>query len=121
MTGLNTLVVVVNGVPGNFLLDTGATYVAVTPDFASKAKLKLEAGTQLTMKTVGGSGFADLGYATTISVGKAQAQGVPVAVIRGTADPFGARLDGLLGMSFLARFTINVSQNSIELIAMPLR
>jgi TPR repeat protein len=35
MTGLNTLVVVVNGVPGNFLLDTGATYVAVTPDFAS--------------------------------------------------------------------------------------
>ena len=121
MTGLNTLVVLVNGIPGNFLLDTGATYVAVTPDFASKAKLKLEAGTQLPIKTVGGSALADLAYASTISVGKAQAQGVPVAVIRGAADPFGARLDGLLGMSFLARFTVNVSQNSVELTAIPLR
>jgi hypothetical protein len=44
-----------------------------------------------------------------------------VAVIRGAADPFGAKLDGLLGMSFLARFTVNVSQNSIELTAIPLR
>ena len=121
MTGLNTLAVVVNGIPGNFLLDTGATYVAVTSDFASKAKLKLEAGTQLAIKTVGGSGFADLGYASTISVGKAQAQGVPVAVIRGSSDPFGARLDGLLGMSFLARFAVNVSQNAIELTAISLR
>lgn len=121
MTGLNTLAVVVNGTPGNFLLDTGATYVAVTADFASKAGLKLEAGTQLAIKTVGGSAFADLGYASTISVGKAQAQGVPVAVIRGSPDPFGARLDGLLGMSFLARFTVNVSQNAVELTAIPLR
>jgi predicted aspartyl protease len=95
--------------------------VAVTPDFASKAKLKMEVGTQLSIKTVGGSGFADLGYASTISVGKAQAQGIPVAVIRGAADPFGARLDGLLGMSFLARFSVNVSQNSIELTAIPIR
>jgi aspartyl protease family protein len=119
--GMNTLVVVVNGVPGNFLLDTGATYVAVTPEFSSKAKLKFETGTQLPIKTVGGSALADLGYANTVSVGKAEAQGVPVAVIRGAVDPFGARLDGLLGMSFLARFRVNLSQNSIELTAVPLR
>jgi ribosomal protein S18 acetylase RimI-like enzyme len=56
-------------------------------------------------------------YASTISVGKAQAQGVPVAVIQGASDPFGARLDGLLGMSFLARFSVSVSQNTIELTA----
>jgi clan AA aspartic protease (TIGR02281 family) len=120
-SGLNVLVVVVNGTPGNFLLDTGATYVAVTPDFASKVKLKIEAETQLPMKTVGGAALADLGYATTVAVGKAEAQGVPVAVIRGTADPFGSRLDGLLGMSFLARFKVNLSQNAIELTAIPLR
>jgi clan AA aspartic protease (TIGR02281 family) len=120
-TGPNTLVVLVNGVSGNFVLDTGATYVAVTPDFASRAKLKLEARNQLAIKTVGGSALADLGYASTISVGKAQAQGVPVAVIQGASDPFGARLDGLLGMSFLARFSVSVSQSTIELTAIPLR
>jgi aspartyl protease family protein len=120
-TGPNTLVVLVNGVSGNFVLDTGATYVAVTPDFASRAKLKLETKNQLAITTVGGSALADLGYASTISVGKAQAQGVPVAVIQGASDPFGARLDGLLGMSFLARFSVSVSQNTIELTAIPLR
>ena len=120
-SGVNALVVVINGTPGNFLLDTGATYVAVTPDFASKAKLKIDADTQLPMKTVGGTALADLGYASTVSVGKAEAQGVPVAVIRGAADPFGSRLDGLLGMSFLARFKVNFSQNAIELTAIPFR
>jgi clan AA aspartic protease (TIGR02281 family) len=119
--GTNTLVAVINGTPGNFLLDTGATFVAVTPDFASKAKLKIETDTQLPIKTVGGITSADLGYARTVSVGKAEAQGVPVAVVRGAMDPFGGQLDGLLGMSFLARFRVSLSQNTVELTAIPLR
>lgn len=120
-TEANTLVVVVNGIPGNFLLDTGATFVAVTPDFAAKAKLNIETGTQLPIKTVGGAASADLGYAQTVSVAKAEAQGVPVAVVRGAVDPFGTNLDGLLGMTFLARFEISLSQNTIELTAIPLQ
>jgi clan AA aspartic protease (TIGR02281 family) len=120
MSGTNTLVVVVNGVTGNFLLDTGATYVAVTPVFATKAKISTEAATQLPIKTVGGITNADLGYATTVSVGNAEARSVAVAVIRG-ADPFGGRLDGLLGMSFLARFKVGLSQDGIDLTAIPLR
>jgi clan AA aspartic protease (TIGR02281 family) len=121
MIGVTTVVAAINGIPGNFLLDTGATYVAVTTAFSAKAKLSMETGTRLPMKTVGGSAFADLAYATTVAVGKAEAQGVPVAVIRGASDPFGNRLDGLLGMSFLARFRLNISQNSIDLTALPLR
>jgi clan AA aspartic protease (TIGR02281 family) len=121
MIGVATLVVVINGVAGNFLLDTGATYVAVTPAFASKARLNVETGTQLPMKTVGGTAFAELAYATNVAVGKAEAQGVAVAVVRGAPDPFGERLDGLLGMSFLARFKVNVSQSTIEFTALPLR
>jgi aspartyl protease family protein len=121
MIGVTTVTAAINGIPGNFLLDTGATYVAVTTAFATKAKLSLETGTRLPMKTVGGSAFADLAYATTVAVGKAEAKGVPVAVIRGAPDPFGNRLDGLLGMSFLARFRLNISQNSIDLTALPLR
>jgi clan AA aspartic protease (TIGR02281 family) len=119
--GVNTLNVAVNDVPGNFLLDTGATYVAVTSEFAGKAKLKCGTGTELQMKTVAGVASANLCYADTVKVGKAEAQGVPVAIIRGTRDPFGNKLDGLLGMSFLARYKVTVSQNAIELIAIPLR
>jgi predicted aspartyl protease len=74
MIGVPTLVAIIDGVTGNFLLDTGATYVAVTPAFASKARLNVETGTQLPMKTVGGTAFADLAYATTVAVGKAEAQ-----------------------------------------------
>jgi tetratricopeptide (TPR) repeat protein len=121
MIGVTTLAVVINGVTGNFLLDTGATYVAVTPAFASKAKLKVETETQLSMKTVGGTSFADMAYATTVAVSKAEAQGVAVAVVRGAPDPFGDRLDGLLGNSFLARFKVSVSPGTIEFTALPLR
>jgi aspartyl protease family protein len=121
MVGVNTLLVIVNGVSGNFLLDTGATYVSVTSDFASKSKLNIESGTQLPIKTVGGTALADLGYAGKVSVGKAEAQGVSVVVIRGESDPFGGRLDGLLGMSFLSRFKVNLARDAIELSAIPLR
>jgi predicted aspartyl protease len=120
-TDVHTLAVVINGVSGNFILDSGATYVATTPEFAAKAKISIETRSQLPMKTVGGAVFADLGYATTISVGNAEAQGVAVAVVRGTNDPFGRQLDGLLGMSFLARFNLRLSQDGIELTAIPLR
>ena len=120
-TGVSTLVVIINGVAGNFILDTGATYVAVTPDFSAKAKIRIELSDPLPVKTVGGSAFADIGYATTVSVGSATAEGVVVAVIRGSADPFGGHLDGLLGMSFLARFKLQVSPEGIDLAAIPLR
>ncbi len=119
--GVHTLPVVVNGVAGNFILDSGATYVFVTPEFSAKAKISIEATSQLPMKTVGGTALADLGYANTISVGNAEAQGVAVAVFRGSDDPFGGRLDGLLGMSFLAQFNLRLSQDGIELTPIPLR
>jgi len=111
----------VNGISGNFILDSGATYVAVTPEFSERAKIKLEAARQLPIKTVGGVTVADLGYADKVSVGNAEAQGVAIAVIRGANDPFGGQLDGLLGMSFLARFDVRLSQNGIELRAIPLQ
>ena len=118
---VNVLAAAINGVVGNFILDTGASYVAVTRDFAAKAKLRLDEGSQLPIKTVGGMVSADLSYASIVSVGQAEAQGVPVAVIGGAARPFGPRTDGLLGMSFLARFKLNVSRDAVELVATPLR
>jgi predicted aspartyl protease len=117
---VHTLPVSLNGVVGNFILDTGASYVSVTHGFAARAKLAVEPTDQLLMKTVSGIVIAQIGYASKIAVGQAEAQGVVVAVVP-TDDAFGNRLDGLLGMSFLARFSLNVSQSGIELKPIPLR
>jgi tetratricopeptide (TPR) repeat protein len=65
-TDVHTLAVVINGVSGTFILDSGATYVATTPEFAAKAKISIETRSQLPMKTVGGAVFADLGYRPTL-------------------------------------------------------
>jgi len=115
-----TLAVTVNGVTGGFVLDTGASYVALTARFAAKAKVKMDQSTEVMLKTVGGSKVADLGYADSVNVDRAQAQGVSVVVVRAEPNPFGPRLDGLLGMSFLSRFQMKLSENAIELTAIPL-
>jgi predicted aspartyl protease len=118
---VHTLPVSINGVIGNFILDTGATYVSVTSAFSEKAKINIEAGNQIVMKTVGGVVKADIGRAAAVAVGKAEAFDVVVAVVQERRDPFGGRLDGLLGMSYLARFNLKLSQTGIELAPIPLR
>ena len=111
-----------NGVAGNFILDTGATFVSITSQFAFKAKVATEPGkNQVIMKTVGGKALAEIGYANSVSVGKAEALGVVTAVHRDDSNPFENRVDGLLGMSFLSRFNIKLSPTAIELNAIPLR
>jgi aspartyl protease family protein len=118
---VRTLTVVVNGVAGNFILDTGASFVSITSQFAFKARVATEPGNQVIMKTVGGKALAETGYANSVSVGKAEALGVVTAVLRDDSNPFGSRVDGLLGMSFLSRFNIKLSPRAIELTAIPLR
>jgi tetratricopeptide (TPR) repeat protein len=120
-TGVHALVVTVNGVAGNFILDSGAELVTLAPDFAAKANVAVETANQIPMKTAGGIAIADLGNANKISVGNAGADGVTVAIIRGSSDPFGGHLDGLLGMSFLARFNLHMSPDGIDLTVIPLR
>jgi len=120
-TGVHTILVVINGVAGNFIVDTGASFVSLTSQFAAKAHIATESGNQLIMKTVGGTALADTGYAKEISVGNAQATGVVVAVHRDGENPFGNKLDGLLGMSFLSRFDVTISPRGIDLVAIPLR
>jgi clan AA aspartic protease (TIGR02281 family) len=118
--GVRTVPVSINGVSGEFILDTGADYVTLTPNFAARSKLAVETGNPIPMRTAGGFARADLGSADVIAVGGARAEKVVVSVIRGVDDPFGNHLDGLLGMSFLARFNTTVSQDGIQLSAIPL-
>jgi aspartyl protease family protein len=117
---VHLLRVSLNGMDGNFILDTGATFVSVTAHFASKARVSTEAGNQIILKTVGGTALAEIGYADVVRLDKAEARGVVVAVERTAVAPFGDKVDGLLGMSFLARFNLNLSPSRIELSAIPL-
>jgi aspartyl protease family protein len=115
------LTVVVNGVAGSMIFDTGATLVAITPQFAARAKISVDPDNHITVQTANGTATVDTGYAESMNVGKAEAKGVVVTVHRGSGQPFGGRIDGLLGMSFLSRFNVSISSNAIELRAIPLR
>jgi tetratricopeptide (TPR) repeat protein len=57
-SNVHLLRVSINSVGGNFILDTGATFVAITSQFASKAGISTELGNQVVMKTVGGISLA---------------------------------------------------------------
>jgi tetratricopeptide (TPR) repeat protein len=120
-SNIRTLTVVVNNVAGTLILDTGATFVTITSRFAVKAKVSTESGNQVIMKTVGGKALADIGQANSVSVGKAEALDVITAVLRDDSNPFGSGIDGLLGMSFLSRFDVNLSPTGVELNAIALR
>jgi aspartyl protease family protein len=120
-TNVRPVPVVLNGVAGNFILDTGATLVVTTEKFAVKAQLHAETGQSIVAKTVGGIATCDIAHATAVAVGRAAASGVVTGIVRGKNDPFGGGFDGLLGMSFLSRFKITLSANVLELEAIPIR
>jgi aspartyl protease family protein len=111
----------INGVTGNFIFDTGASFVSVTSQFATKAGIESEKANQVRMQTASGQITMEIGYAKSIRVGNAEASGVIAAVDRNTGDPFGPRVDGLLGMSFLSRFNVNLKPSEIELTAIQLK
>jgi len=69
----------------------------------------------MVFQVVGGTIQSAPGYAQLIEVGKARAANVPVAVSVGNNAAYGPQIDGLLGMSFLARFNVALSSNTLEL------
>jgi tetratricopeptide (TPR) repeat protein len=113
--GVKLLTATVNDVSGTFILDSGATYLSVTTAFSDKAKINRNAAVRLPMTVVGGTVQVTLGTASAVVVGNAEARNVTVAVVQDSREPFGARIDGLLGMSFLARFDMRLTPNGIEL------
>lgn len=91
----------INGEPVDFLLDTGATYVAVPDDLANR--LGLERTGSSWFNTANGRVRGDLTTIDEISLGGFSAREVAGSISTG--------LDGetaLLGMSFLNRFDIEI-------------
>lgn len=61
------------------------------------------------------------GYAQLIEVGSARAANVPVAISMGNDAAYGPQVDGLLGMTFLARFDVTLSGGALDLKARVLK
>ena len=98
--GVIKATVFVNGVPGNFIVDTGATFVALSRRFASLANLQWDPQNLIQVSTANGISTSTLSTAETISLGPVKAQNVTVGIM--SMNDFGEH-DGLLGMSFLGK------------------
>ncbi|MGJ4947835.1 aspartyl protease family protein [Bradyrhizobium sp. HKCCYLS20291] len=117
LRGQKNVVVVkaeINGVKGSFILDTGASYVSVRSAFAERAKLPLSGGSDITLNTANGETKARLSRADKVKLNSLQATGIPVAVQDDSRKDYGNGIDGLLGMSFLSRFDVQIAADFVE-------
>jgi clan AA aspartic protease (TIGR02281 family) len=111
----NLIDVVINGSRARMIIDTGASLVSLTPEMATRARITPDASDLVEVKVVGGLLKLATGYAQTVQVGGATAADVPVLIATGSKDAFGQGIDGLLGMSFLSRYTAALSPGLLEL------
>jgi clan AA aspartic protease (TIGR02281 family) len=112
-----TVSVVVNGVTGNFIVDTGATFVMLTHGFAQKASADVDQNSIIKITTANGVADAKRGRAKTIRLRTLESKDVPIVVHANPKETFGGRYDGLLGMSFLSRFNVSMDAKSVRIRA----
>jgi aspartyl protease family protein len=109
-----TLHVAVNGVVGNFILDTGATFVAMKASFAQRAKVEIDLDSSLKLNTANGIVDAKGGLARSIQLRSLRALDVSVVVQQDIKGLYGPNIDGLLGMSFLSRSRVVIDGNTVK-------
>jgi clan AA aspartic protease (TIGR02281 family) len=113
--GVIRVPVVVNNVSGIFILDTGASFVALKESFAKKANIEIDLGTAVRLHTANGIADGKRGRAETIQLRSLKARSVPVVIEADTAAAFGDRVDGLLGLSFLSRFNVAIDGETVRI------
>ncbi len=97
----------VHGVPLKFMIDTGATYVAVGEDFARKAGLP--EGITGYFSTANGTVEGKIVKGQVVEAEGFKVSGLSVAV-----TPLGGKV-GLLGQNFLRRFEVSQSEGTMRL------
>lgn len=115
VTTSNVVDVIINGAKGRMIVDTGASMVSMTPSFAARARILPDEENMMTVYVVGGTAKSAPGYAQTIEVGSSRAANVPVGISVGKDSAYGPEIDGLLGMTFLARFNVTLGNGVLEL------
>jgi aspartyl protease family protein len=113
--GVVKVPVVVNNVPGTFILDTGAAFVSLKDSFAKKAKVEIEPGSMVHLHTANGIAEGQRGRADTIELRSLKAKSVPVVVEADSAAAYGDGVDGLLGLSFLSRFNVTIDGHTVRI------
>lgn len=101
----------INGVPIQFMIDTGATYVSVSEEFARKARLP--EGITGYFSTANGAVEGKIVTGQVIEAEGFRATGLSVAVM-----PLGGK-KGLLGQNFLRRFEVTQSADTMRLKLAP--
>jgi aspartyl protease family protein len=112
--GVSTAKVQINGVTGTFVIDTGASFVMLTPSFADKAKPQMFKTDPVEIQTANGTTSASLATVDSVKLAGISASSVPTII---ASKSIGDGVDGLLGMSFLSRFTVVISDREIQLKA----
>jgi aspartyl protease family protein len=105
----------IDGKPaGIFLVDTGASFVALSETVASRLGIVTTGWERIRVQTAGGVQSATLGALDSVELQGLRANQVAAAVV----EDLGA-IDGLLGLSFLSRFEMHVdpAKGRIELTA----
>ena len=102
----------VNGVPGNFMIDTGATLTAISAPLAQKAGLEARrGGIPIMLGTANGTIQADIATIDTLELGNIRATGTHAAV----AESFGDF--NVIGMNVLSRLASwRVEQGTLILV-----
>lgn len=101
----------VNGLPIRFIVDTGATVIAIPVSEARRLALDYSKGRQVPMNTANGVMPAYLIRLDTVRVGDISVNGVDAVVIEGASMQA-----ALLGMSFLNRMEMRRQGNTMTLM-----
>lgn len=112
--GLLLVKAAVNGVVGTFLLDTGASTMHLTREFARKAEVLISADRRILIRGVAGSRLDYLGTSGRIEVGSFLGRNVRTTVAS-DSHSLGNGIDGLLGQTFLSRFRYEIKGSRLSL------
>lgn len=99
----------INGQPVRFMVDTGASSIAVTDALAQRAGLA--GGEVVQFRTANGTRMGRLVRAQSITVGPLQARNLTV----GTGYTGSSEQDALLGQNFLRQFDVLMRSDVMEL------
>lgn len=101
----------VNGVSLNFILDTGASLVIIPPSVASRADVVVDLDQRIILQTVNGQINAPKVMLAELKLGFLAQDDVEAAV-----QNIGIANTGLLGMSFLKNYNMNIDSKHQELV-----
>ncbi len=111
--------VLLNGrVPAELLIDTGASSITLSPGIAKRLGIRNQSGLpQRTFSTAGGDQKAPLMVLKKVQVGGAEVRNVEANI---NPHAGGIDYDGLLGMTFLGNFMVEIRMDTNEMVLKPL-